>query len=146
VALGCDFIYAAEGGRFVLSEVKLGIMPGAGRTQTLARAADERRAKELVMTGRAFAADEAYGWGIFNRLCSWDALLAETLDTANAIAETAPLSTRQAKKSIHYGLQMDLENAYRPEIEVYNRRVTTEDRLEGIRAFNEKRKPEFEGR
>lgn len=146
MALGCDFVYAAEHGRFALSEVKLGIMPGAGGTQTLARAAGERRAKELVLTGRAFTADEAYGWGIFNRVCTRDALLAETLDTAIAIAENAPLSIRQAKKSIHVGLQMDLENAYRFEVEAYNRLITTRDRLEGIRAFNEKRKPEFHGR
>ena len=145
MALGCDFIYAAQDARLALSEVKLGIMPGAGGTQTLARAAGERRAKELVMTGRAFTADEAYAWGICNRVCARDTLRDEALETATAIAGKAPLSIRQAKKSIHYGLHMDLENGYRFEIETYNRLITTGDRLEGIRAFNDKRKPEFRG-
>jgi enoyl-CoA hydratase len=70
----------------------------------------------------------------------------EALETAQAIADNAPLSVRQAKKSIHYGLQMDLLTGGRFEIEAYNRLVTTEDRLEGVRAFNEKRKPVFRGR
>ena len=73
-------------------------------------------------------------------------MLAEALETAGAIADNAPLSVRQAKKSIHYGLQMDFSTAYRFEIEAYNRLVTTEDRLEGGRAFNQKRKPVFRGR
>ena len=72
--------------------------------------------------------------------------MAPVLDTARTIASNAPLSVRQAKKSIHYGLQMDLRTAFRFEIEAYNRLVPTEDRLEGVRAFNEKRKPVFKGR
>jgi enoyl-CoA hydratase/carnithine racemase len=145
-ALGCDFAYAAEGARFGLSEVKLGIMPGGGGTQTLARAAGERRAKEIVLSARPFSAEEGVAWGIFNRACAAGAVLEEALDTATAIAANAPLSTRQAKKSMHVGLQMDLESGYRFEIEAYNRLVTTEDRLEGVRAFNEKRTPVFRGR
>ena len=81
-----------------------------------------------------------------NRVCESDRLLDEALDTATAISDNAPLAVRQAKKSIHYGLQMDLLTGYRFEIEAYNRLVTTEDRLEGVRAFNEKRKPSFRGR
>jgi enoyl-CoA hydratase/carnithine racemase len=145
-ALGCDFVYAVRGARFALSEVRLGIMPGGGGTQNLPRAVGERRAKELIFGARAFTAEEAYEWGLVNRLCDPGKTLADALGIARAIAENAPLSVRQAKKSIHYGLQTDIATGYRFEIEAYNRLVTTEDRIEGVRAFNEKRKPEFRGR
>lgn len=145
-ALGCDFIYASRSARFALSETRLGIMPGGGGTQNLARAVGERRAKELILSARAFSADEGHAWGLINRVCEPDKLRSEAIASAGAIAENAPLSVRQAKKSIHYGLQMDLLSGYRFEIEAYNRLVTTEDRHEGVRAFNEKRKPQFRGR
>jgi enoyl-CoA hydratase len=145
-ALACDFIYAARGARFALSEVRLGIMPGGGGTQNLPRAVGERRAKELILTAKAFNAEEGAAWGLINRVCEPASLLKEALETANTIAENAPLSVRQAKKSIHYGLQTDLLTGYRLEIEAYNRLVDTEDRREGVRAFNEKRKPNFKGK
>ena len=145
-ALGCDFVYAVRGARFALSEVRLGIMPGGGGTQNLPRAVGERRAKELILAARAFTAEEAYEWGLVNRLCDPGKTLADALGIAYAIAENAPLSVRQAKKSIHFGLQTDIATGYRFEIEAYNRLVTTEDRIEGVRAFNAKRKPEFRGR
>lgn len=138
--LGCDFVYAARNARFALSEAKLGIMPGGGGTQTLARAVGERRAKELIFSARPFSAVDAERWGMVNRVCDdIPSLMDAVLETANAIASSAPLSVRQAKKSIHFGLQTDLLTGYRFEIEAYNRLVVTEDRLEGVRAFNEKR-------
>ena len=146
MALCCDFIYAARGARFALSEVRLGIMPGGCGTQNLARAVGERRAKELILTARAFSADEGVAWGAFNQTCALDGIRAEALATAQAIAENAPLSVRQAKKAIHYGLQTDLLTGYRFEIEAYNRLVDTDDRREGVSAFNQKRKPVFQGR
>ena len=145
--LGCDFVYAVRQARFALSETRLGIMPGGGGTQTLARAVGERRAKELIFTARPFSADEALAWGMVNQVCEdAAALMAQALATAQAIAANAPLSIRQAKKSIHHGLQTDLLTGYRFEIEAYNRLVTTQDRLEGVRAFNEKRAPLFRAR
>ena len=146
MALCCDFIYAVPGARFALSEVSLGIIPGGMGTQNLPRAVGERRAKEMILTARPFTAAEGKEWGLVNRLCEPAKLLEETLATANSIAANAPLSTRQAKKSIHFGLQMDLMNGYRFEIEAYNRLVDTADRREGVKAFNEKRKPKFEGK
>ena len=146
MALCCDFLYASRAARFALSEVKLGIMPGGCGTQNLARAVGGRRAKELVLTARPFSAEDGVAWGAFNQACDAQTVLQEALATAAAIAENAPLSVRQAKKSIHYGLQMDLLTAYRFEIEAYNRLVDTDDRREGVRAFNEKRKPAFTGR
>jgi len=146
-ALACDFIYASRSAQFALSEARLGIMPGGGGTQTLGRAVGERLAKELIFTARPFSASEAHQWGMVNRIFdSQQELLERSLDVALAIANNAPLSVRQAKKSIHYGLQTDLLTGYRLEIEAYNRLVTTQDRTEGVRAFNEKRKPVFQAR
>jgi enoyl-CoA hydratase len=146
MALCCDFIYASRSHRYALPEVTLGIMPGGCGTQNLARAVGERRAKELVLSGTAFSAEDGVAWGAFNRACDPDSLQQEALAIAQKIAANAPLSVRQAKKSIHYGLQIDLLTGYRFEIEAYNRLVDTEDRREGVRAFNEKRKPDFQGR
>ena len=146
LALCCDFVYASSAARFALPEVRLGIMPGGGGTQNLARAAGERRAKELILSGRQFTAAEGVDWGIFNRTCEPAFVLNDALETARAIAENAPLSVRQAKKSIRYGLQTDLLTGYRFEIDAYNRLVDTDDRREGVRAFNEKRKPAFRGK
>ena len=145
MALCCDFIYAVPGARFAQSEVRLGIMPGGMGTQNLPRAVGERRAKELILSARQFSAAEGLEWGLVNRICEPAKLLGEALATAQAIAENAPLAVRQAKKSVHYGLQMDLATGYRFEIEAYNRLVDTDDRREGVKAFNEKRKPEFRG-
>src|SRR5687768_11049525 len=144
LALACDFIYAANGARMALSETRLGLMPGGAGTQNLARAAGERRAKELIFTAEPFTAEQGYDWGIVNRVC--DNAVQEALRTAEKIAANAPLAVRQAKKAVHYGLQMDLLTGYRFEIEAYNQLVATEDRKEGVRAFNEKRKPRFQGK
>ena len=144
LALACDFVYAARGARFALSEVSLGIMPGGCGTQNLARAVGERRAKELILTAQPFTADQGAEWGLVSRVC--DNALQDALATAAKIAANAPLAVRQAKKSIHYGLQTDLLTGYRFEIEAYNQLVGTEDRHEGVRAFNEKRKPRFQGK
>jgi enoyl-CoA hydratase/carnithine racemase len=146
IALCADFIYAAEHARFALTEVTLGIMPGAGGTQSLPRAVGARRAKEIMLTGQPFSAREALEWGMVNRICSADAVLPDALKTAAVIAGNAPISTRQLKQSVNMGLNMDLRSGMMFEIEAYNRMVPTEDRREGIRAFNEKRKPIYQGR
>ena len=144
--LVCDFAYAVSFARFALTEVTLGIMPGGGGTQTLPRVVGERRAKEIILTGKPFTAAQALEWGVLNRVCEKDELMPAVLETANAICANAPLSVKQAKKSIHNGLQMDLKRGFMYEIEAYNRLIDTEDRREGILAFNEKRTPRFQGR
>jgi len=144
--LQCDFAYASKNARFALTEVSLGIIPGGGGTQTLARAVGERRAKELILAARPFSAEEALAWGVVNRLCEPDRLLAETLEVARRIAANAPLSVRQVRRAIHDGLHLDLASGMQLELDAYDRLVGTEDRREGIRAFNEKRKPKFQGR
>tara|TARA_R110002110_G_scaffold310454_1_gene523901 strand:+ start:493 stop:1287 length:795 start_codon:yes stop_codon:yes gene_type:complete len=141
-----DFAYASTKARFALTEVTLGIMPGAMGTQNMPHAVGERRAKEIILTGTPFGAEDALQWGLVNKLCSPETLLEETLETARKIAANAPVSTRQAKKSIAVSTQVDRHTGYMFEIEAYNRMVTTEDRLEGIKSFNEKRKPVYKGK
>lgn len=145
LALSCDFVYASNLARFALTEVTLGIMPGAGGTQNLPRAIGERRAKEILMTGRPFSAQQGYEWGLVNQLCEPTEVVARAIETATVIAGNAPLSVRQIKKSVRYGGQMELRTAFRFEIEAYNHLIDTQDRLEGVAAFNEKRKPVFKG-
>jgi len=146
LALAADFIYAAQSARFALTEVTLGILPGACGTQNLPRAVGVRRAKELILTGSPFSAEEAYAWGMVNKVCPDAVLMGEVMMTARRIAEHAPISVRQAKKALDRAIDLDRATGYAFEIEAYNRTVGTEDRQEGINAFNEKRKPKYQGR
>ena len=146
IAAAADFIYASDNARFALTEVTLGIMPGTGGTQNLPRAIGERRAKEMILSGLPFTAAEAERWGLVNRVLGPDELMRVTFAMAERIAGNGPISVRQAKQAIHRGLQMSLADGLAFEIEAYNRLVPTEDRREGVRAFNEKRKPKFEGK
>ncbi len=146
LALSADFIYAARSARFAQPETKLGIMPGAGGTQNLPRACGVRRAKEIILTGEPFTAQQAHEWGIVNELSGDDALLDDTVMAARRIAANAPIAIQQAKKSINMATQVDLGTGYAFEIEAYQKMVPTEDRLEGVRAFNEKRPPRFQGK
>ncbi len=145
-ALNCDFIYASTEARFALTETTLGIMPGGMGTQNLPNAVGERRAKEIILTGEAFTAEQALEWGLVNKLCPPDTLIDETLATARKIAANAPLSIMRAKRAVSAADQLDWYTGYQFELEAYNRLINTEDRTEGVRAFNEKRKPEFKGR
>jgi enoyl-CoA hydratase len=146
LALAADFIYAASNARFALTETRLGIIPGAGGTQTLPRAIGTRRAMELIYAATPFTADEAFSWGLVNKIVPGERLLEETWNVAERIAANAPLAVRQAKKSIRVGVQMDLHHGLQFAIEAYNLLVRTEDRCEGVRSFVEKRAPVFVGR
>ena len=146
IAAAADFIYASANARFALTEVTLGIMPGAGGTQNLPRAVGERRAKEVILTGLPFSAVEGEAWGLVNRVVPLDELRETALATARRIASNGPIAVRQAKQAIHRGLQMSIWDGLAFEIEAYNRMVPTEDRREGVLAFNERRKPNFQGR
>ncbi|MFZ2156474.1 MAG: enoyl-CoA hydratase-related protein [Bradyrhizobium sp.] len=145
IAAASDFVYAATHARFALTEVTLGIMPGAGGTQNLARAVGERRAKELILSGLAFSAAEAEAWGLVNRVVEPAELLETTLAIARRIAANGPIAVRQAKQAIHRGMQMSVGDGLAFEIEAYNRLVPTADRREGVLAFNERRRPVFRG-
>ena len=145
LAAGVDFAYVAHGARFAQTEVKIGIIPGAGGTQTLARAVGERRAKELILTGEVFTAEQALDWGLANAIYPMEELLPAALKTATAIATNAPIAVRQAKLAIGRGGGLGLADGLAMEIEAYNRTIPTEDRREGVAAFNEKRPPMFRG-
>jgi enoyl-CoA hydratase/carnithine racemase len=146
IAAACDFIHASENARFALTEVTLGIIPGAGGTQTIMRSVGIRRTKELLMTGMPFTAAEARQWGLVNEVHPDASLMTATLAVAERIARNAPLAVRQVKQAISRGADMSLGDGMAFEIEAYNRLVTTEDRVEGVNAFNEKRPPVYRGR
>ena len=146
LAAAVDFVYASATARFALTEVTLGIMPGAGGTQNLTRAVGTRRAKEIILTGLPFTATDAAEWGLVNKVVEPGELMNAVRATAARIAGNAPISVRQAKQSIHRGSQMSLWDGLAFEIEAYNRMVPTQDRQEGVNAFNEKRKPVWRGR
>ncbi len=145
IALACDFVYAAEHAKFALTEVTLGIMPGAAGTQNLPRAVGVRRAKEIILTGTPITAAEALEWGMVNKVVTGPKLMDEVMATARRIAANAPVSVRQAKKALDKAADVDRASGYAFEIEAYNRTVVTQDRQEGINAFNEKRKPAYKG-
>ena len=146
LALACDFIYAADTARFALTEASLGIIPGCGGTQNLPRAVGARRAKELILSARPFSAQQAMAWGMVNAVYAPAELMSGAMNIARLIAGNGPLAVRQAKRAIDLGSQTDRTTGLGIEIEAYNRLVPTEDRLEGVKAFNEKRKAKFRGR
>ena len=146
IALACDFIYAADHARFAFPEVTRGIMPGAAGPQNLPRAVGVRRAKEIILTGKPFSAQEAHEWGMVNRVLPLADLMPAVMETARAIAGNAPVGVRSAKAAIEKATELDRATGYDFEIAVYGATIGTEDRLEGVRAFNEKRKPVFKGR
>lgn len=146
LAILSDFIVAGETAVFGVPETTLGIFPGIGGTQLLPRIVGAPLAKELIFTGRRIEADEAKASGLVNHLVPAGQARARATEIATAIARNGPIAVRQAKKAIAYGSETDLETAMILAIEAYNATVVTEDRLEGVRAFNEKRRPEFKGR
>ena len=146
LALLSDFIVAGETAVFGLPETTLGIFPGIGGTQLLPRVLGAPLAKELIFTGRRMKVDEAKTAGLVNHVVPAGQARTKAMEIARAVAANGPVAVRQAKKAIMAGLDRDLESAINLAIEAYNVTVETEDRLEGVRAFNEKRKPEFRGR
>jgi enoyl-CoA hydratase/carnithine racemase len=146
LAILSDFVVASETAVFGVPEVTLGIFPGIGGTQLLPRILGVPLAKELIFTGRRMKADEARASGLVNHLVPAGQARPKALEIARRIAVNGPIAVRQAKKAIAYGSETDLDTAMILAIEAYNQTVVTEDRLEGVRAFNEKRKPEFKGR
>jgi enoyl-CoA hydratase len=146
LAILSDFIVAGETAVFGVPETTLGIFPGIGGTQLLPRILGAPLAKELIFTGRRMKADEAKSAGLVNHLVPKGQARARALEIATTIAANGPIAVRQAKKAIAYGSETDLETALILAIEAYNATVITEDRLEGVRAFNEKRRPQFKGK
>jgi enoyl-CoA hydratase/carnithine racemase len=146
LALCCDLIVAADDARFGLTEVTLGIIPGGGGTQLLPRLIGKSRAKLLIYTGRRIDAPEAERRGIVVQVVPRAELESAGRALADEIAANAPISLRQAKKAIDGGYHLDPDSGFAFEAEVYNATLLSEDRLEGLRAFAERRKPRYRGR
>jgi enoyl-CoA hydratase/carnithine racemase len=146
LALLADFIVAGASAVFALPEVTLGIFPGMGGTQLLPRIVGAPMAKELIFTGRRVEAPEARAIGLVNHVVPRGGARAKAAELAETIAANGPLAVRQVKKAIAWGTEADLQTGMVLAIEAYNATVVTEDRVEGVRAFNERRKPRFQGR
>jgi enoyl-CoA hydratase/carnithine racemase len=146
LALACDMIVASETAVFGQPEINLGIIPGGGGTQRLARVLGKQRAMEYVLTGRRFDAATAETLGLVNRVVPSDVWLEEAMALAREVAGQPPIAARLAKQAVlaaeESGLSAGLENERR----LYELAMATEDRVEGMRAFLEKREPKFEGR
>lgn len=146
LALGTDFIIASETAEFAVKEITRGIMPGGGGIHRLARIIGVPRASEMIYTGRAIRAEQACEWGLINRIAPAGRALETALEIANEIAASAPMAVRAAKAAINRGIDCDSRTAYALDIASYNLLIGSEDRLEGIAAFNEKRKPAWKNR
>jgi enoyl-CoA hydratase/carnithine racemase len=146
LALACDMIVASEDAQFGQPEILLGIIPGGGGTQRLARAMGKQRAMELVLTGRRISAAEANELGIVTKLAPADHWLDAALELAGTVAERPPLAVRLAKQAVLAAEETALSAGLDHERRLYEVAMATEDRVEGMTAFLEKRKPEFRGR
>ncbi len=146
VALLCDFIVAGESAVFGLPEVTRGIFPGGGGTQLLPRRVPRALAKELIFTGRRIDAASAHAAGLVNHVVPTGTAQQRALAIAAEIAANAPIAVQQAKRAIDSGCELPLEAGLQLSLEAYQKTYATQDRLEGIRAFNEKRSPRFEGK
>jgi enoyl-CoA hydratase/carnithine racemase len=146
LALACDMIVAAEGAEFGQPEILLGIIPGGGGTQRLARVLGKQRAMELVLTGRRISAAEAHAMGFVNRVSQPGEWLADALELAAVVARRPPLAVRLAKQAVAAADETTLTGGLAQERRLFELAMATEDRVEGMQAFLEKRKPEFKGR
>jgi methylglutaconyl-CoA hydratase len=146
LAMLADMIVASEDAVFGLTEVSLGIIPGGGGTQNLPRLIGRQRAKELIFCARRVPASEAHALGLVNQVVPRADLLAAATALSQEITKNSPAAVRQAKWAIDHGADLPLDQALEREHEAYQRALTSEDRREGIAAFNEKRKPKFTGR
>jgi enoyl-CoA hydratase len=146
LALACDVRLAAEGARFGLPETGRGLIPMAGGSQRLARLVGRGRALELIMSGEPIDAEEALRIGLVSAVVPGERLLAEAEALAGRIAARGPIAVRYAKEAVRRGLEMPLDQALRFETDLTIILQTTEDREEGVRAFLEKRTPDFKGR
>ncbi|WP_231293312.1 enoyl-CoA hydratase/isomerase family protein [Sporosarcina sp. P33] len=144
--LSCDLRYVAEHAKMGLPEAKLGIIPGVGGTQLLPRSVPVAIAKELLFTGKQLDAQKALEIGLANDVFSMEELLEKTIETAKTIAKNAPLSLQSIKKAVDTGLQTDINTALSIELDQYYKCAFSEDRLEGVYAFNEKRDPVWTGK
>lgn len=143
LAMSCDWIIASEQAVFGQPEVNLGITPGFGGTQRLQRLIGRARAMEMIVTGRQLKADEALAWGLVNHVYPADQAMPKALEAARLICRKGPIAVGLAKRAVQRGQDLDLDNACLLESELFGLCFSTLDQKEGMRAFIEKRQPEF---
>jgi enoyl-CoA hydratase/carnithine racemase len=146
LALSCDLVVASETAEFGQPEITLGIIPGGGGTQRLARVIGKQRAMELVLTGRRIDAHEAARLGLVNAVVKKREWLDQALELAGRIARRPPIAARLAKQAVLAAEETGLSAGLEVERRLYEQAMATEDRIEGMDAFLEKRRPEFRGR
>jgi enoyl-CoA hydratase len=146
LAMACDMIVAAEDAQFGQPEIKLGIIPGAGGTQRLTRAIGKARAMELILTGRTFSARDALSWGLVTTVVPSEAVFDAALELAGRIAAMPPLAVIAAKEAIERASELSLSAGLEFERRQFYLLFASDDQKEGMRAFVEKRPPEFHGR
>jgi enoyl-CoA hydratase len=146
VAMSCDMIIASETAKFGQPEITIGVIPGAGGTQRLTRAVGKAIAMEMILNNRTLSAAEALQFGLINRIVPVDAYLDEALKLAEEVASRAPVAIRSAKKMVNQAYERFLGDALSDEKDEFYNLFTTEDQKEGMRAFAEKRKPQWKGK
>jgi enoyl-CoA hydratase len=146
ISLGCDFVYASSKAKFGQPEVSLGIIPGFGGTQRLARTVGMNKARELVYTGEIISAEEALRIGLVSAVYEPDELMDKVRERAALVASKGPRAVAAAKRVMNKGVDLSLDAALELEKQAFSALFGTEDQREGMSAFVEKRKPEFEGK
>lgn len=145
LSLACDIRIASDTAILGLTETSLAIIPGAGGTQRLPRLIGLGRAKELIYTARRISAEEAYQYGLIERVVSLAELEQKTMEIAKRIVANGPIAVKMAKHAISQGIETDLQSGLEMEREAYEEVIGTKDRVEGLQAFKEKRKPLYKG-
>jgi enoyl-CoA hydratase len=146
VAMACDMIVASETAKFGQPEITIGVIPGAGGTQRLTRAVGKAIAMEMILNNRTLTVQEAYQFGLVNRVVPVNVYLDEALKLADEIASRAPLAVRAAKKMINQTYERSLADGLDEEKQVFYNLFASEDQKEGMQAFIEKRTPEWKGK
>ena len=146
LALASDIRIASNRSVMGLPETRLAIIPGGGGTQRLPRIIGTAKARELIFTGRRVDADEALSIGLVNKICPPEELMSECMTMAEMISETGPIAVEMAKYAINQGIETDLATGLAIESNAYRVTIPTEDRIEGLTAFREKRKPVYKGK
>jgi enoyl-CoA hydratase len=146
VALACDIRIAGEKASFGQPEINLGIIPGGGGTQRLTRLLGEGKAMEMILTGEIIDAQTAFTLGLVNHVVPADQLEGKTMKIANRIAEKSPIALRLAKEAVKIASRSNMDEGLRREVDLFALCFSSEDKDEGVKAFLEKRKPEFKGK
>ncbi|MDR1765961.1 MAG: enoyl-CoA hydratase/isomerase family protein [Lachnospiraceae bacterium] len=146
LALACDIRIASENARFALPELSLGILPGAGGTQRLAKLIGQGRAKEMILTSRRITAEEALSYGLVTKVVPLSGLIAEAESTAKTILSKGPVAVNLAKKCVNAALSTDATAGSLLELLSFSVLISSEDRMEGVNSFLEKRTPRFQGK